>query len=199
MQKDMFEAVYGARPGPGMTEIYDDWAASYDEDLIQAGYATPTRIAAALGRCGANRDAALLDIGCGTGLSGQALARAGFGTLDGLDPSEGMRRMAAGKGVYRRLAASPGALAPPYKLVTACGAIGAGAAPLGLFDTAWGLLAPGGMFAFSFNDHTLEDPAYEARVNRAVRDDGATLLLREAGAHLPAKGLGAVVYVLRKG
>lgn len=201
MTDDRLTRVYGLEPGPEMNRFYDVWAADYDADLGRAGYATPDRIAEALLRAGADRAAPLLDIGCGTGLSGAALARAGFAALDGVDPSQGMRRAARAKGVYRNLAttAEDAVLTPPYATATAAGVIGAGAAPLSVFDAAWARLATGGLFAFSFNDHTLEDPAYESRVTRATTEEGAVLVLREAGAHLPDRGLGCVVYVLRKG
>jgi hypothetical protein len=55
-----------------------------------AGYATPARLAEALAAHVPDRTAPLLDFGCGTGLSGQALRAAGFTTLDGTDITPGM-------------------------------------------------------------------------------------------------------------
>ena len=58
-------------------DIYAKWAASYDADLIEAGYESPKRIAEALIKF-ATLKASILDFGCGTGLSGKALCDVGF-------------------------------------------------------------------------------------------------------------------------
>ena len=50
-----------------------------------------------------NRDAEILDFGCGSGRAGAALASLGFRHIDGLDPSAGMLRQARATGVYRTL------------------------------------------------------------------------------------------------
>ena len=84
-------------------DIYNDWADTYDEDLIQAGYATPARVAEALARFEADRTQPVLDFACGTGLSGAALSAEGFTLIDGCDISEGMLERARARGVYRYL------------------------------------------------------------------------------------------------
>jgi hypothetical protein len=77
--------------------------------------------------------------------------------------------------------------------------IGAGAAPLSTFDRVMELLGPGGLFVLSFNDHALEDPAYEAKIEAEVTGAGtARLILREYGDHIPGIDLKAYVYLLEK-
>ena len=63
--------------------LYTDWAKTYDSDVTGAGYATPGRVARALAEV-ADLTAPLLDFGCGTGLSGVALAAEGFTAIDGV-------------------------------------------------------------------------------------------------------------------
>ena len=82
---------------------YSRWAPSYDAELIAQGYRTPTRCAAALSQFVAT-DAAILDIGCGTGLSGKALAGAGYANITGNDVNEHMLAFAEEAGVYRQTA-----------------------------------------------------------------------------------------------
>jgi predicted TPR repeat methyltransferase len=41
-----------------------------------------------------------LDLGCGTGLVGEYLAKIGYTNIDGVDASEGMIRLANAKNVY---------------------------------------------------------------------------------------------------
>lgn len=60
------------------------------------------------------------------------------------------------------------------------------------------LLPTGGYFAFSFNDHTLEDPAYENKVLEYTQSKRAQLVFCEYGAHLPGKDMKSNVYVLVK-
>lgn len=50
-----------------------------------------------------NRDAEILDFGCGSGCAGAALAGLGFRNIDGMDRSAGMLRQARARGVYRTL------------------------------------------------------------------------------------------------
>ena len=184
-------------------DIYNDWADTYDKDLIQAGYATPARVAEALARFEADRTQPVLDFACGTGLSGAALSAEGFTLIDGCDISEGMLERARARGVYRylRLIGPEDAPAPEDALprhIVACGAISPGAAPPEALDRLLALLAPGGLLVLSLNDHALADPAYLGRINDHLDCASVHLLMREEGAHIPAKDIGATIYVLQK-
>ncbi len=58
-------------------------------------------MAAALAALVGDLDAPLLDLGCGTGLSGEAFMSAGFSVIDGTDFSETMIAVARNKpGLY---------------------------------------------------------------------------------------------------
>lgn len=202
-RKTYLDRVYEIDSPESAEAFYDDWAEAYDAELMENGYATPARVAAALARHMDARDAPILDFGCGTGLSGRALAETGFTVIDGLDLSAEMLAVAERTGVYRRLKRIEAGAALPatpgdYAAVTAAGVIGHGAAPLDVFDAILQALGPGGLFVFSFNDHTLEDPAFEGRVTAATESGDARLLERAYGDHIPAIGLKAVVYVLQK-
>lgn len=182
--------------------FYADWAASYDAEIAENGYATPARCAEALAVHGADPAAPVLDIGCGTGLSGLALRAAGFQAVDGTDFSAEMLAGAERRGVYRRLfqgdlaesLPAPGA----YANAVAVGVINPGHAPPETLDAVLAILPAGGLFVFSLNDHALADPSFPERVERLVADGAAELVSSEHGPHLPGIGLGATVYVLRK-
>lgn len=203
MTKSFLDKAYGARDAASTRQLYDDWSATYEAEVGENGYATPGRCAAALADYMDDKSAPILDFGCGTGLSGLAFKLAGFTTIDGLDLSAEMLEVARAKGVYRnldqieadgKLAHTPG----DYAAIAAVGVIGAGAAPLSVFDTLMYGLASGGKFVFSFNDHALEDPANVARINEWTDCGAARLLFHEHGEHLPGINLKSSVYVLEK-
>lgn len=184
-------------------EIYARWAADYDRDVTGWGYATPGRIAMALRRSGANPEKPVLDFGCGTGLSGVALAAAGFGTIDGTDISAEMLARADARGVYRQVwRGTPGSLGHirrgDYPAIAAAGVVSLGAAPPETLDLLLDAVAPGGMLAFSFNDATLADRGYTDRLARALSAPDITLAFEEEGPHLPEKDMMSAVYVLKR-
>lgn len=198
MARKFLKEVYGLEGEDAVRDYYDDWAETYEAELAENGYATPGRCAAALKDAGCRPDAALLDMGCGTGLSGAAFAAEGFTAIDGCDLSPGMLAEAERRGVYRRLmtpATLPDRL---YDAVAAVGVIGVGAAPPDLMDTCLAHLRTGGLMVFSFNDHALEVAEYPAKL-KAVTDAGtARILSQDRGPHLPGIGINSVVYVLEK-
>ena len=169
MVDTFLDKAYGARDASATRTLYDDWAASYEAELGQNGYATPERCAAALAQFSKDLTAPVLDFGCGTGLSGLALKLAGFENIDGMDLSADMLAQANDKGVYRKMQhieAGQDFTHPPneYAAIAAIGVIGAGAAPISVFDQIMHGLAKGGLLVFSFNDHALEVKGNEARV-----------------------------------
>lgn len=83
---------------------YDDWAASYNDDLLREyGYYAHQIAARAFAEVNKDRSVAVLDVGCGTGLAAQELAGVGFETIDGVDVSKNMLEEARKTGVYRTL------------------------------------------------------------------------------------------------
>lgn len=197
------DKVYTARTPDETRALYDAWSKSYESEVAENGYATPGRVAEALAGVVTDKTTPILDFGCGTGLSGLALTLAGFEVIDGMDLSAEMLAEARAKGIYRALTQVSADAPPPipkgeYPIITATGVIGAGAAPLALFDTLMKALDRGGLFAFSFNDHTLEDPAFEGRLNDWLDPGAARLRFREHGAHLPGQDLNSMVYIVEK-
>lgn len=199
--EDFLDKVY-ANTSDDTRDLYAQWSTSYDQEVAENGYATPSRVAKALASHVEDLRTPVLDYGCGTGLSGMALRKVGFSNLHGIDVSKEMVTIANDKKAYQTLRVFDPDAEPPLKtgefeIITAIGVIGIGAAPLTIFDTIISLLVPGGLFAFSFNDHTLADPAFEAKVSDSVDTGEAKLILREYGDHLPGAGLKSNVYILK--
>ncbi|APX11626.1 class I SAM-dependent DNA methyltransferase [Tateyamaria omphalii] len=195
------DKAYSARNAASTRSLYDDWAASYDAEVRQNGYATPARCAEALKAHVDDLSAPILDFGCGTGLSGLALKLAGFEVIDGVDLSSEMLDGARTKGVYRTLDRIEAGGALPrngYTAMAAIGVIGAGAAPIDVLHLLMRALPRSGKLVFSFNDHALEDPANEGGIAEWTDCGAAQLLFKEHGDHLPGIGLESNVYVIEK-
>ncbi|AHD09711.1 class I SAM-dependent DNA methyltransferase [Phaeobacter gallaeciensis] len=203
MSDKFLDKAYGLETPEATLDHYNQWAASYDAEIADNGYATPGRIAAALAEVQPDMSEPVLDFGCGTGLSGLALRRQGFEIVDGMDPSADMLDQARSKSAYRKLTAISVSDSAPiprgsYRRITGCGVLGTGAAPPEVFDMILHALPRGGLFAFSYNDHALADPAYTGKLIEWVDVGAARLLFQEHGDHLPGINLKSTVYVIEK-
>ncbi len=195
--------LWTPRPVEETQKIYADWAESYDADVTEWGYATPSRIAMALRRSGANVDKGVLDYGCGTGLCGLALRAVGFDVIDGTDISPEMLEKAQAREVYRALwLGEPGTLghvgAGDYAAIAACGVVSLGAAPPETLDMLVAAMAPGNLLAFSFNEATMANRAYTDRLDVITLAPDIEVIFEEDGPHLPAKNMSSTVYVLKR-
>ncbi|MEM5492574.1 class I SAM-dependent methyltransferase [Hoeflea sp. AS16] len=94
------EQVYAAKSPEELSSAYAAWAAGYDRDTLAAGYCLPFQVLAWVSRYVKPDAGALLDAGCGTGLSGPYLQALGYDQIAGLDFSEEMLRVADSRGAY---------------------------------------------------------------------------------------------------
>jgi predicted TPR repeat methyltransferase len=97
---------WAGSPSADSTEVmrqYDEMAPAYDVTLLNNwGYRAPAMAAELLAKY-VGLQSTVLDVGCGTGLTGGELRRVGFETLNGTDISMPSLEQAASKGVYRSL------------------------------------------------------------------------------------------------
>lgn len=159
MLRHMFAAVRGdspAMPAEGYVErLFDDMAPIFEQQLRKLGYQIPEALArVVLPLLEVYRPARVLDLGCGTGLMGAALAPSGA-LITGIDLSAEMLARATAGGHYAQLVKSD--------LVEYLRAAGAGTFDAVLatdvfvylgelepaFEGAARALVPGGVFAFS--------------------------------------------------
>jgi predicted TPR repeat methyltransferase len=92
----------GATDTDAVKSYYDEMADHYDETLAGWQYRAPGD-ACDLLVPHLPPGARVLDLGCGTGLLGQALMQRGTFHLDGIDISDASLRHAQGRGCYMRL------------------------------------------------------------------------------------------------
>ncbi|MGF1447488.1 MAG: class I SAM-dependent DNA methyltransferase [Pikeienuella sp.] len=195
--------VYEVKGADAAAAFYDDWAEGYEAEVSANGYATPKRCAETLAAHAALPWAPIMDLGCGTGLSGLALKAAGFECIDGFDISPQMLSKARDKGVYRDLTIAD--LSQPlaveegiYQNAAAIGAISPDYMPATVLDDILGKLPSGGCLVFSVNDKSAADGSIVGRINDLIDSGYVELLFAEHGEHLPGIDLRSTVYLLRR-
>ena len=155
-------------PPAYVATLFDQHAEVFDAMLVdQLGYHVPMLIREALQSRGLGPFARMLDLGCGTGLSGESLHDL-CAHRTGVDLSEGMLEIAHEKAVYDDLfagdaegflaAAEPGAR---WDLIVATDVLPYLGAVEGLLRGAAARLAPGGVLAVS--TETAEEAAFAGR------------------------------------
>ena len=196
----LLEQAFHERDAQATRAFFDQWASSYDADMISQGYAAPARCAEALVTHVSDLSTAILDFGCGTGLSGQAFMDVGFTQIDGVDIAPAMLEQARAKGIFRDLSSIEADATPKskYEVISAVGVIGLGGAPSSTIDVLMRALPRGGKLVFSFNDHALADPMQTGRLNEWIDCGAARVLFAEHGPHLPAQNMNSTVYVVEK-
>ncbi len=202
-KKTFLESAYHLESMQQTEALYSEWAATYDEEITANGYASPQRTAEALVQCGAVGGEALLDIGCGSGVSGYFLQQAGFAELHGCDFSWPMLELAARKNLYKKLhQSSPdnpySFVEAPYQTAAAVGVMAPGHAGPELISSVLEILVVGGLFGFSMNDHTLDNPAYLQEIERLLKDRQVRIRWNEYGEHLPGIQLNSIIMVIEK-
>jgi predicted TPR repeat methyltransferase len=84
----LLSRAYALRSDAESRALYRDWATTYDKTMVDGlQYRSPTVVADLLRPHLAKAQTRVLDIGCGTGLAGRALAVHGFTEIEGLDLS----------------------------------------------------------------------------------------------------------------
>ena len=162
----MLLAHTGAEPIPSRAAAsyvrgyYDNYARSYDQALVEKLlYQAPHLVAEALRRhCHTNP--LILDVGCGTGLSGAAVHQFTKG-LDGVDLSPKMIAKATTRGIYDTLeVADIYSLDKPkdlYDGIIAAGVFEHIGDPERIFNLARKFLKPSGCFVFTAEENTTNE------------------------------------------
>ena len=205
-KKRYFDKAYELKTTDETRRHYADWAEVYDLEVgEEKGYRQPARCAAALKAAGLALDAPILDVGCGTGLSGKALRAAGFSHVDGCDLSPEMLERARASGAYRRLFEAD-LNRPPldaadgqYGAATCVGVFSFGHVMPDAIDDICRVLRPGGYLVIGLNDHFYEEGRFPAKL--AALEDAHTIepVSREHGLHLAnVEGSTGWVFVHRK-
>ena len=193
--------AYDLETGEQTLAHYQRWARTYDQEVgVDNGYAQPARCAATLAGvsdpCGH-----VLDVGCGTGLSGLALRDAGFTRLDGCDFSLPMLERATETGVYRQLFKADlntglDADDDTYDHAVAVGVFSFGHIRPDALREVLRVVRPGGAVVVGVNDHFWDTGELSAELEAIEADGLASVASREHGEHLPGAAIMGWVIVL---
>lgn len=171
---EWLDRVYGAHTNEDLTEAYDGWAAEYERDVINFGYAIPAVTTGFFGRFVDAGDGPILDAGCGTGLAGYYLSLLGYRGLVGIDLSQGMLDVAAEKKVFERLERM--VLGEPldfaddhFAAMVATGVFTMGHAPASAFDELVRVTRTGGHLIFSLRADVVDEAGYQAKFDELER------------------------------
>lgn len=168
-------------------DAYKDWAQDYDGDTVENfGYVAHVVSAKALNKFLPQRETAILDAGCGTGLVGELLREMGYQTIDALDYSREMLQVAQDKGVYD--AYHHADLSKPllmdqntYDAVICVGTFTYGHVGPQAFEELIRITKPRGVICFTIRDGAFEE--YDFRENMvSLEREGAWELLEMSDA-----------------
>lgn len=156
-QSGILKRVSTLQDGDSSEAIYDDWSENYDEDLTDEwGYIAPQLSVQALEEVCTDKTISIMDLGCGTGLVGVQLSKAGYTTFDGTDISQGMLDQAAAKAIYRTLTRSDLTEKTPfptgeYDAALCIGSMGAGHVDASHVPEMMRIIKPGGVLVIHTN------------------------------------------------
>ena len=186
---EFVDAAYHLEDEASLVEFYRQWAEDYDHQMLdELGYISPATLTGLLCRHLPDKNAAILDVGCGTGLTCVPLAEAGYRNLDGIDLSPEMVRVAAERGIYRELLVGDLNQAldrddASYDGIVSTGTFTHGHVGPGPLDELFRILKPGGILACSVHQDLWESMGFRVRFD-ALADQGvATCLVLEHGSY----------------
>jgi predicted TPR repeat methyltransferase len=147
-------------PAAYVARLFDDYAPRFDRHLVDGlAYRGPARIAEAIESAAPGRRfTRALDLGCGTGLAGQAL-RASVARLEGIDLSPVMLAKARERAIYDALATADVVehlkkFTTAFDLIVAADVLVYFGDLSPLFAAVAAALVPGGLFAFTLENFT---------------------------------------------
>ena len=182
---------------------YEAWAETYDEEITENDYAQPRRCAAALAQYSSSCEINVLDIGCGSGLSGMALSDSGFKNIDGCDFSPAMLEKAMNTDVYKKLFLADinqelNIEAETYDAVSAVGVLAFAHIRTEALRQMLRTIKSEGLLVIGLNEHYWEGDSVGEKIRSLVEEGEVELLFEEYGEHLPGADIGGWVAVLRK-
>ncbi len=194
---------YDLKSTDDVRAFYRQRAGEYDTVLREAvGYVAPEISARIFAGHVEDRSARIVDLGCGTGLVGEALRTHGYSCVDGADFSEPMLDEARAKGVYRELLQldlnEPAALdGRRYDAAISVGSFGEAHIGAGALDGVLPFIARDGIFCVCVNERCIGDLGFGAKFHEMHERRAVEILSLAAYPYHAKVGIEGRVCVMR--
>ena len=152
-----------------LTEVYRDWAKKYDydNDHVLGTVSQPKSVNLLTTRL-KDRNAEIIDVGCGTGLVGENLKAKDFIYFDGIDISEDMLEIAKSRGYRNLLLGSLNNRLPvldnAYDTAMCVGVFTHGHVSSEGFNELCRIVKPGGYICFTINEGVFEKYGFKKMI-----------------------------------
>ena len=152
-----------------LTEVYKDWAKKYDydNDHVLGTVSQPKSVNLLTTRL-KDRNAEIIDVGCGTGLVGENLKAKDFIYFDGIDISEDMLEIAKSRGYRNLLLGSLNNRLPvldnAYDTAMCVGVFTHGHVSSEGFNELCRIVKPGGYICFTINEGVFEKYGFKEMI-----------------------------------
>lgn len=185
-------------------DLYDDWAATYDNDLIEdLGYVADAETCRILLSIITDRNARILDAGCGTGLAGRRLMEAGCTNIHGNDYSSKMLDKARATGAYLTLEqhdlTQPVVTTEPFDAAISVGVFAFSVPSVEHLVNITSALKPGGLALITVNGKAWKEVDWESKLEGFNRTYADTKLIDiQTIKYLTAEGIDGRLLTLER-
>ena len=152
-----------------LAEVYRDWAKKYDydNDHVLGTVSQPKSVNLLTTRL-KDKNAEIIDVGCGTGLVGESLKAKDFIFFDGIDISEDMLEIAKSRGYRNLLLGSLNNRLPvldnAYDTAMCVGVFTHGHVSSEGFNELCRIVKPGGYICFTINEGVFEKYGFKEMI-----------------------------------
>jgi len=173
--------VHKSQNDDQIKNVYDEWADHYDDDNdALLGTVSQPNCVKLLSKHLQDKQAALIDVGCGTGLVGHYLSQAGFDNFDGIDISQEMLDQAKKRGYRQLLTGSLNDSLPiadnAYDACLCVGVFTHGHVSASGLTELLRITAQGGYICFTINEGVYDDYGFEAEMARLEHEKRWSIL-----------------------
>ena len=181
---------------------YDEWAASYDADLVDdLEYVAPRDAGDIFAGLVADRSLRVLDVACGTGLAGEYLRSLGYKNIDGADFSREMLALAEKREVYDSLwqhdFTTPKKLEQLYDCLLCVGLFSFAIPKISDLHHVVNCVVPGGLCVITVNGAAWRQLELESEVYRQARLHGFHIEQVIEAEYIRKQDIDARVLVIR--
>ena len=154
-----------------LMNVYQEWAADYDDDNDNLlGTVSQPMSVQILQEYVKKKEQKIIDVGCGTGLVGRELERAGFSNFDGIDISKEMIDIAKRRGYSNLFIGSLNDKLPftdsEYDAALCVGVFTHGHVGSDRLDELARIVKPGGIICFTINEGVYASYGFNSKIER---------------------------------